>query len=134
MFNIISIGVCLVVIVGGICLQIFLSKKQNKWLGLILPIIVLMFSLIAVLSMPAFSTQGELAMQEISSDGTVIEETIVSQQNEPIESIGTTIFHIIIVFVLYNIPTAILLVIYFACRERIKKHSLLDKMNIQDLE
>lgn len=33
-----------------------------------------------------------------------------------------------------NIPTIILLGIYFACREKMELRSQLDKMNIQDLE
>lgn len=131
--NVIGIVIYLAVIAGVICLQIFLSKRQNRWFGLILPMMVFLFSLIAVLSFPAFSTQGKLTVQEISSDGTVIEETIVSQQ-EPVEHMGTTISRAVTVFILYNIPTVLLLAIYFACREKIKKNSLLDKMNIQDLE
>ncbi|MBZ2175638.1 hypothetical protein K8M07_10360 [Schnuerera sp. xch1] len=124
----------LIVIIGVVFLQIFLSKKQSKWFGLILPIICLLFSLIAVLSVPAFFTQGELTLEQIAPDGTVIEETITEQHNKPIGNIGTAVFQVIVVFLLYNIPTAILLVIYFACRENLKKRSLLDKMNIQDLE
>ena len=39
-------------------------------------------------------------------------------------------------FLLANIPTAVLLAIYFACRSRNRKKRLndLDRMNIQDLE
>ena len=35
--------------------------------------------------------------------------------------------------ILGNIPTVILLAIYFACREKFRKRSELDKMNISDL-
>ena len=35
--------------------------------------------------------------------------------------------------ILGNIPTAFLLVIYFACREKFRKRSELDKMHINDL-
>lgn len=134
MFFPIKTIVFLAVIIGVVFLQIFLSKNQNKWFGLILPIICLLFSLIAVLSVPAFFTQGELSLEQIASDGTVIEETIIEQHNKPIGNIGTSIFQVVVIFLLYNIPTAILLTIYFACREKIKKRSQLDKMNIQDLE
>lgn len=133
MFNIMNIIILLVLIVGGIFLQIFLSKKENKWLGLILPIITLTFSLIAVLGVSTYSTQTA-TVQQTSQDeeGTLIEETVIEEPNNL--NIGETIFQVIIVFVLYNIPTLILLAIYFACREKIKRHSMLDKMNIQDLE
>jgi len=38
------------IFIAFIFLQIFLSKKDNKWVGLILPIITFCFSLIIVLS------------------------------------------------------------------------------------
>lgn len=123
----------LIVIVGVVFLQLFLSKQQNKWLGRILPIIFFLFSLMAVLSVPAFFTQGELTLQQIASDGTVIEETIIEQPKKPIGNTGTAIFQVIVVFLLYNIPTLIFLVIYSTCREKMKRRSLPDKMNIQDL-
>jgi hypothetical protein len=37
-------------------------------------------------------------------------------------------------FLISNIPTIVLLGIYFGCREKMKLRSQLDKMNIQDLE
>ncbi|HOJ79419.1 MAG TPA: hypothetical protein PK767_02625 [Clostridiales bacterium] len=36
-------------------------------------------------------------------------------------------------FFIFNIPTAIFLLIYFTCRERKRRKKNLDKMNIQDL-
>ena len=35
--------------------------------------------------------------------------------------------------ILGNIPTAVLLVIYFACREKFRRRSELDKTRIEDL-
>ena len=123
----------LVFVAGGVLLQIFLSKRKNKWLGLILPIVCLLFSIIAVLSIPMY-TNEKLKQQELSLNGTVIEETVIDEHINPVTDIGSTILQMIIVFVLYNIPTGILFVIYFACRENIRKNSQLEKMNIQDLE
>ena len=40
----------------------------------------------------------------------------------------------LIVFLLYNIPTLVLLVIYFACRGKYRRRREIDKMNAQDLE
>lgn len=89
---------------GAIWLQIFLSKKANRWLGLILPIITFGLSLIFVMN--------------IIDTGNAWQNTI---------TVASTLL-------LTNIPTAILLVIYFACREKLKKKSQIDKMSIQDLE
>lgn len=43
----------LAVVIGVIWLQIFLSKKDNKWLGLILPIVAFLFGLLYPLNMVA---------------------------------------------------------------------------------
>jgi hypothetical protein len=90
---------------GIVMLQIFLSKGENKWLGLILPVISVIYSLMAVLGMAIYANQT--TVERITQD--------------------------IFVFLLLNIPTAILIAIYFACREKYKKKKEIDKMNIQDL-
>ena len=41
----------LVVCIGAILLQIYLSKKENRLLGLILPLLTLLNSLLAILSL-----------------------------------------------------------------------------------
>lgn len=126
------------IIVGVVFLQIFLSKSQNKWLGFLLPIISFAFSLLATLSISTFQslTTSEVVHQQISENGEVIEEIVVEQGNVEVQnnSEDSVVLLFVSVFVLYNIPTAILLCIYFACREKIKKEYMLDKMNIQDLE
>lgn len=43
------------------------------------------------------------------------------------------IFQMILVWLLGNIPTFVLLAIYFACRGKQRRNKQLDKMNIQDL-
>jgi hypothetical protein len=100
-----NILIAIIFLAGIIILQIFLSKRENKWLGLILPIINVIFSIIAVLNMAILGN----------------------------ESIIQIIFQDIIVFLLCNIPTIILIAIYLACREKFKKNKEIDKMNIQDL-
>ena len=93
-------------LVGAIFLQIFLSKKKNKWFGLILPAITFLYSLLMLLSIAILEgmTGGEVFMLIASS------------------------------FLISNIPTIVLLGIYFGCREKMKIRFQLDKMNIQDLE
>ena len=93
----------LVLLAGMVLLQIFLSRRESRWPGLILPGICVLFSLVAVLGVAAF---GSLA-----------------------ESILT----VLLVLVLYNLPTAVLLAIYAACREKRRKRDEADTMRIQDL-
>lgn len=96
----------LALLVGGIFIQIFLSKKKSKWFGLILPTITFLYSLIMIFNIAAFHemTSGEIFMQ------------------------------IALTFLFSNISTIVLLGIYFGCREKMNIRSQLDKMNIQDLD
>lgn len=93
------------VLVGAIFLQIFLSKKESKWYGLILPAIT---CILALFSGPIM----------LFSTGDILQDIIT----------------FVVVFILANIPTYILLAIYFACRSSINKKQDIDKMKIHDLE
>ena len=95
-----------VLIIGGIALQIFLSLRPAKWPGLILPGICVLISLLYVFSNTTFSI----------SDG------------------PSPYLVLLVTALLSNIPTLILLAIYFACRQKHRKTQELNRMNIQDLE
>lgn len=125
-------GFGLAFFVGAIFLQIHLAKKENKWLGLILPIISLLLSLVVISGMAVFTTEKH-SVGEISQDGTIIERTI-EDDTKPISTTGALIFQVTYIFILCNIPTVILMLIYFTCRQKFKKRQEIDKMNIQDLE
>ena len=96
----------LALLAGACLLQIFLSKREPAFPGLILPIISFLAALLFVLNM---------AMPPEGMTGRFIGEMLVA-------------------FLLSNIPTAIFLSIYFACRKRNTRKKQLDKMNIQDLD
>jgi hypothetical protein len=97
----------ILVFVGGIIfLQIILSKKENKWLGLILPGLTLLVSIVAVLNVPIYS------LESMSLNGEVVQETV--QHNK----IGDTIVHMVTIFLTYNIPTVIMLAIYTKFRKK----------------
>jgi len=98
--------VVLAIMAGGIWLQIFLSKKESNWFGLILPFITFAYSLLMVFSIAI--TDGMTGWDIFGL-------------------IASTLF-------MANIPTIILVAIYFGCREKIKRKRALEKMNIQDLE
>ena len=92
----------LVLLVDVPVLQVFLSRRENRWPGLLLPLLTLLYSLGMVCSVPAY--EGGIPWGPILAS-----------------------------FVLGNIPTAVLLVIYAACREKFRKRSELDKTRIDDL-
>src|SRR5665647_594475 len=125
----------LILLFGGlIWLQVFLSTKQNKLLGLIIPLICLLFSLIPMLALPMYTTTTSTSVStESVTDGAIIyEESVIHEPQKP--SISLIIATVAPIFIISNIPTIIFLAIYFACRERRKKNLELEKMNIQDLE
>ena len=90
----------LLFLVAMVVLQIFLSRRENKWAGRILPIITFVMMLNVAHTGDLWQTAGAL----------------------------------ISVFVAGNIPTAVLLAIYFACRDAQRRRKELNKMNAQDLE
>lgn len=87
-------------------LQIYFSKMESKWIGLILPGLTLIYSIIVVLN---------------------IAEPLVDI------SISKRIAMVLSAFLTSNIPTIILLAIYAAARQKLKRKSEIEKMNIKDL-
>ena len=92
----------LIFLVSIILLQVWLSKREGKWPGLLLPIVSFLISFIYPLNMA-------------------------------IPSVGGFIFALVLGWLIANIPTIVLLTIYFACRVKQRRNKQLDKMNIQDL-
>ena len=90
------------IVAGGILLQIFLSRREGKWPGLVLPVLSFLYSLV-------------MAFSAVAYNGAIPWGPILAS------------------LILGNIPTVILLAIYFACREKHRKRSELDKMHINDL-
>ncbi|QNL44704.1 hypothetical protein H8790_01215 [Oscillibacter hominis] len=93
----------LVFTAGVILLQVFLSRRESRWLGLILPGVSFLWSLIYLLNLRAMESPLQTALMAL------------------------------LTMLLSNIPTIVLLAVYFACRERRRKKDAVEKMNIQDL-
>ncbi|MCL1858294.1 MAG: hypothetical protein FWF92_03580 [Oscillospiraceae bacterium] len=108
--------------------QIYLSKLENKWFGRILPIVSFIFSLFIFINTAFFGY-----------DGTMTTYIYTNYNGQTISYIGSEAYkstHIITIisdFFLFNVITLILLVIYFICRENLKKNKEIEKMAIQDL-
>ena len=104
MITTIIVALCSILpfLIGLVVLQVFLSKRESKWPGLVLPLLSFLYSLVMALSAVAYN--GGIPWGPILAS-----------------------------LILGNIPTVILLAIYFACREKFRKRSELDKMHINDL-
>ncbi len=81
------------VLIGLIVLQIVLAKRENKWLGLVIPVILFVITLVYPLN--TIAQAGEITSGMVAQ--------------------------MVLVFLLSNIPTIIVTFIYLACRENIKK-------------
>jgi hypothetical protein len=133
--NYLYLIIALLVFAGIVWLQIVLSNKKNKWLGLILPSVAVCFSILTISVTPAYVTRSAVTVEEhaVTQSGDVVENIITNIPQEGSPGPVSLIFTGIYLFLLYNIPTAILLVIYAICRSNRKNQLELEKMNIQDL-
>lgn len=93
----------LVVLVGGILLQIFLSKRESRWPGLVLPLLTFLWSLLGPLN--------------VTDTGSVSQNVLL----------------VLVTLLAGNIPTLILLAIYWAVREKRWVRDQIDKMKIDEL-
>ena len=96
----------LALLAGGILLQIFLSRRRSRWPGLVLPGLTFLYSILMVLSVAAYGVVGESGFPW-----------------------GPVLYSLI----LGNLPTLVLLAIYWAARERYRTRDQMDKMKIDDL-
>ena len=96
----------LVLLAGGVLLQIFLSRRRSRWPGLVLPGLTFLYSILMVLSVAAYGRVGESGFPW-----------------------GPVLYSLI----LGNLPTLVLLAIYWAARERYRMRDQMDKMKIDDL-
>ena len=93
----------LVILVGGILLQIFLSKRESRWPGLVLPLLTFLWSLLGPLN--------------VMDTGSVSQNVLL----------------VLVTLLAGNIPTLILLAIYWAVREKRRVKGQIDKMKIDEL-
>ena len=101
---IVALLILAAIVCGGICLQIFLSKRESKLPGLILPAVSVIASLLTV---------ANLAVTGMSA--------------------GEAVLTVLQVLLIGNLPTLVLAGIYIACRKKLQKNKNVEKMNIQDL-
>jgi len=145
----------LAIYAGIIILQVFLSKRESKWPGLILPMLSFGTSLLIIFSIIAFmgvrtethfiesdailvvdvdeiyiteEMEARIAEIEAMREEFAAQHSIIEQ-----EQIGTIITRILFTFIYANIPTGIFIAIYFACRGKQRRKRALDMMSLQDM-
>ncbi|MFC6464189.1 hypothetical protein ACFP65_04105 [Marinilactibacillus sp. GCM10026970] len=145
--------IMLAIVSGTVFLQVYLSKMDSKFPGLILPFLSFLFALmttIGIASYYSFTTSHEETTSievievneyddseetyELSEDETGV--ISFEEEDGEMESGGTTISIILTtltIFLLSNIPTLILIVIYILTRKRMNKEKYVNRTRIQDL-
>lgn len=105
-FSIMTFLFFIVLPIGLCVLEIFLSRIDNESIGLILPAITFIYSPHSPAQLRHFGTRA---------------------------TTGEIVVSMLTTFLGTNLPTLILLGIYFLCRENMRRKRQLDKMNKQDL-
>lgn len=100
---VVSLIVLLVFVVGGILLQIFLSRRESRWPGLVLPLLTFLCSLL-----------GPLNAADTGS-------------------VSRNILLVVVTLLAGNIPTMVLLAVYWAAREKLRVGKQMEKMGKQDI-
>ena len=93
----------LLLLVGGVLLQIFLSRRESRWPGLILPLMTFLCSLLGPLN--------------VADTG----------------SVSRNVLLVAVTLLAGNIPTLVLLAIYWAAREKFRVRNQMEKMGKQDI-
>lgn len=115
---VVSLSIFVILLLGIIYLQLRLSRSENKYVGLVLPIIFFLLSFSVILS---YAGYYEMV------DGVVTEHTIVKNMN------AGDYIALIFSFLIANIPTIVLMAIYLGERSKISTRKAIEKMKIEDL-
>lgn len=124
-----SLFILLLPIALLVVLQVVLCKKSRK-LGLILPILTLLLSLMLVLSFTALQRMGGGSMVVTDGQGNVIQEEYTQPEPITLGDVGAVAG----VFLVSNIPTVVFGGIWLYYKNRRDFKDDLKKMKIEDLE
>lgn len=136
---IVALLVLMAIIALIIFIQVKLSRSENKYLGLILPVIAFLLSILIIFNIAVFTifTSNSTTTTEIvTTDG--IEEKL-EESVEITENLGKGVItldaaiRMFLIFLTTNIPTVILGGIYIGERNKINTKKSIDKMKIEDL-
>lgn len=162
-FGVISLLIALISILLPVALvvalQVWLCRRKTRWLGLILPVLSFLFSLLLVFSLGAFGLiqtgsggsmtldeNGQVVQQTITENGMITtydgEGNIIEQHPDPDaqekqaaqeEMFRHLLPSAVLLFLVGNIPTVVLGGIWLHYKNRRDFQDELNKMNIQDL-
>ena len=123
----INLIVALAIIAGLIALQIYLSRRESRWPGLVLPIVTLLLSV--TLALGNFAFRADAKTSTTNEDGS-IQVVPVDTDETPVPELEYSSLAIIPIA---NIPTVVFLAIYASERHKFRMKNQRQKMDIQDL-
>ena len=108
----VQIAVLLLVAAAAIALQVYLSGRRAWWPGVVLPVLWFAYTAFAVVAPAAGDAQAN---------------------GEPLPQKPGQLCSALFSILQANIPTFVLLAVYFFCRSHRRRQKLLDRMQVQDL-
>lgn len=125
--------IIILILITIIKLQIFLSKKNNKLLGLIIPIVIFMSSLIFAFGFIPTHQEIETTQSTITETGEIVESSLDKKTSTTLIDHSFTANSIIYTIVSINAVNFVMLAIYFYCRHKKNTHIELKLMKAKEL-
>lgn len=116
---IIACVILLLVSVGAIALEVYLSRRESKVPGLVLPGILFLGELFVLLNVVTNVVMTSVADNAVGGVDSY--------------DVFVTVLNTVLTLLVISMPTIVLLVIYFLCRRGMNRKKQIEKMNIQDL-
>lgn len=117
-------------------LQVWLSKQETRWFGLVLPVLHGVFTVIILTAMVGMVSFSTMTLGASSVNVTSYDET---QEYYVVDEIETEVsfaqvMNLIAAFFILNIPTTLYLLIYRYTKRNLSKFEELTRMAVLDLE
>ena len=122
-----------IILIAIIRLQIFLSKKDNKLFGLIIPIIIFASSLIFAFGFIPTHNKIETTQSVMTETGKVVESSLDKKTSIGLIDHSLTTTSIVYTIVSINAGNFVMLGIYFYCRHKKSTHAELKRMRAKEL-
>ena len=123
--------ILILILIAIIRLQIFLSKKDNRLLGLIIPIVIFASSLIFAFGFIPTHNKIETSQSVTTETGKIVESSSDKTSTALIDHSLTT--SIVYTIVSINAVNFVMLGIYFYCRHKKNTHVELKRMKAKEL-
>ena len=124
--------ILILILIAIIKLQIFLSKKDNRLLGLIIPIVIFASSLIFAFGFIPTHNKIETSQSVTTETGEIVESSSDKTSTALIDHSLTTA-SVVYTIVSINAVNVVMLGIYFYCRHKKNTHIELKRMRAKEL-